>query len=111
MSEEKFTRGDWVVMDKSELGKNETNNIVRMESKKKNRYNAVPYACIGGFPDENAKEEIEANTHLIAAAPEMYWLLADVSKSIDHCGDEIDVDFIKNSIDKLLAKARGYHEP
>ncbi len=48
-----------------------------------------------------------ANAHLIAAAPDMYLLLADISKSIDHCGDEIDTDFVMSSIDKLLSKARG----
>jgi hypothetical protein len=45
--------------------------------------------------------------YLIAKAPAMYRMLADISKSIDHCGDEVDVDFMKVSIDKLLAEARG----
>ncbi len=48
-----------------------------------------------------------ANANLIAAAPEMYRLLVDISKSIDHCGDEIDTDFMRSSIEKLLTKARG----
>ncbi len=112
MSEEKFTQGKWVVKDKSELGKNETNNIVIMESKKKNRYNAVPYACIGGFPDENAKEEIEANAYLIAAAPQMYRMLS-ILKEINapqeyFTDDELDA---LAAVDHLLAKALGDHEP
>jgi len=90
MTKEKFTQGEWSVLDKSELGKNETNNIVRMESKKKNRYNTVPYACIGGFPDENAKEEIEANTHLISAAPEMYRMLESLKKELWQMIDEVN---------------------
>jgi hypothetical protein len=52
-------------------------------------------------------EGFKANLALLKSAPKMYRMLADISKSIDHCGDEVDVDFMKDSIDKLLSEARG----
>ena len=65
----------------------------------------------GEVPDDEEKSEIEteqlANAYSLKVAPKMYRMLADISKSIDYCGDEVDVDFMKVSIDKLIAEARG----
>ena len=106
MSQEKFTKGNWEVMPATRMGHNEViSHIVRMESNKRNKYSAIPYACIGGFPDEKAKEEIEANTHLIAAAPQMYRMLETLMNRYPNS------PHIQDPIIKLLAKARGENEP
>jgi thiamine monophosphate synthase len=85
-----------------------------LKSPVKNKYDAVPYVVIGGFPDENAKEEIEANAHLIAAAPKMYRMLQDQSeimKTLDEwTHPNIELDAVKADIDLLLAEARGEND-
>ena len=89
MSNEKFTQGDWKVDKKGDIKASDGFLIAET------------------WTGDAVGDEDLANNNLIAAAPEMYLLLADIAKSIDHCGGEIDVDFMKVSIDKILAKARG----
>ncbi len=102
MSIEKFTQGDWVVVEKEANG---VAHIVRMNTPNLNRYDARPYAALGGFPDENAKKEIEANAHLIAAAPDMYHMLMMLQDD-----DSISDPSIDKEVIKLLAKARGEND-
>lgn len=93
----KFTQGEWEVLTNRPA--KEINNIVRMNRAIKNKYDAVPYICIGGFPDTDPKEEIEANAHLIASAPSMYKALLALSK-----GEGLEPG---TTIEKILLKARG----
>ena len=101
----KFTSGKWEVLIKSP-GK-DIDNIVRMNRVTKNKYDAVPYACIGGFPDTDPKEEIEANAHLIAAAPDMYALLDELSAFLSFKVKDDTLKGLKLNVDTLLSKARG----
>lgn len=58
---------------------------------------------------EPGSDEQIANSHLIAAAPEMYEMIVDLRHAISMAGINHPVDNVEvlNSIDKLLAKARG----
>jgi len=88
----KFTKGEWEVLTNSPA--KEINNIVRINRATKNKYDAVPYVCIGGFPDTDPKEEIEANAHLIAAAPDMYAMKVEtdaLTKALSKLGFNADV--------------------
>lgn len=79
----KFTKGKWVVEDGKTVLCN--GHKVAYVSSGDN----IPYF-----------ENIKANAHLIAAAPEMYKFLDDLAN-----GRGTDYP-----IEKLLAKARGEHE-
>lgn len=107
---EKFTNGEWQVV-KNEI--NDVAHIVRMNTPNLNKYDARPYAALGGFPDENAKEEIEANAHLIAASKKLFYKLHEMEIFMEQM-HEADPDWtIKESqlhhkeITALLAEARG----
>ena len=117
MSDTNFTPGKWIVKDKrSEGGK--VNNIVVMKgATRKNNYGAIPYVAIGGFPNHDQDDgivEIEADAHLIAAAPDMYKALEDLLEryvGLVECGDcgnwdaEQEEEVIASR--KALAKACG----
>lgn len=106
MSNTKFTKGEWVVINK-EPGKYEketVNNCVKMVDSAKTKYDANVYCVLGGFDRETQKDEIESNAHLIAAAPEMYEILSSIVNQIESADlNGIDTHPIKS----LLAKARG----
>lgn len=98
----KFTKGPWVAVDRGawfEIDSADGENV----------------ANSGGFdPDHtgfNFCDELAANSHLIAAAPEMYELLEKQSELMDFLDEQthpnIELDAVKHEIDKLLAKARG----
>ena len=103
MSEAKFTKGDWVVINKEPrmLDQNPINNSIKMPSSQKTKYGACMYAAIGGFSIETQRVEVEANAHLIAVAPEMYKALIQIQQE-----GGLSVARHK-SISRLLAKARG----
>lgn len=84
MSEAKFTKGEWVVTD---TYSNYIYDVVR----------------IGNF---DMKVKSEANAHLIAAAPEMYEMLDEVSHVLGHELNPTNKSYIK-AIKELLTKARG----
>lgn len=110
MTKEKFTKGEWVAdirvgccavyaqesRDEWEQGlHNDDRNIF---------YANYQNVTVKG----DTKESIEAtaNAHLIAAAPEMYQALKDITKLKINDDCKINIKAIK----KLLAKARGEHE-
>lgn len=88
----KFTKGDWIVED----GKAVLCNGHKVAYV--NSGDNIPYF-----------ENIKANAHLIAAAPEMYEALEQVMKTLSSDGFGC-FDNTCAEIGKLLAKARGEHE-
>ena len=85
MSKAKFTKGEWSIKE------------------------AAPLTCAWTFDFEKMNlgvsienEEFEANTSLIASAPEMY----DILHSIENDDDKIP-PFLWDKIQAVLSKARG----
>jgi hypothetical protein len=66
---------------------------------------AVVYTPKGGF-DISGLPDCISNASLIACAPEMYELLENLHVQLDFIGD----DKYKDSIEKLLSRARGEME-
>jgi len=59
------------------------------------------------WPDTNADEEIEANAHLIAAAPEMLNMLIELQESAQYWS-EYDVPVgIVDRLNAVINKAKG----
>ena len=88
MSKEKFTQGEWypccgdynvAILDEKGFAKT-----------------IISYNCDASIVDD---DEINANQHLIAAAPDMYRML----KNIEEDSSQVNVITIR----RLLAKARG----
>jgi hypothetical protein len=84
MSETKFTKGEWIASAESFVG--EKTGIIYIEG--------------GGFDISGAPDAI-ANTHLIAAAPEMYEFIKSLLV-YDMLNDADTTEALE-----LLAKARG----
>ena len=84
MSEAKFTKGDWSIKETAPLACAWTFDFEKMNL---------------GFSIE--KDEFDANTSLIAAAPELYEMLASLLRH------EIESVDTHNRVVDLLAKARG----
>ena len=59
------------------------------------------------FPIDGNDNEAEATTHLLAAAPEMYDMLAFILEFVAHGGNEGDRECYAEAIVKILRKARG----
>jgi hypothetical protein len=102
MNNTKFTKGEWKVVDATKIG--EQLLFVHVEG-------AGVVCRLTKVADTNiplSKGDI-ANAHLIAAAPEMYRVLSEVSELAD--GDMgFATDWLLNNTDdliSLLAKARG----
>lgn len=86
MTKEKFSKGGWVIDERiSGVIENEDGVICDVWS---------------GTHD----------AHLIAAAPEMYDALQEISAFASFKPDNKELQLIKIDIEKLLAKARGEHE-
>lgn len=99
MSEAKFTKGPWTCHRNTsfwEFGCDERGQLGDVC--------ASAFTPEGRAPD--AEETMEANAHLIAAAPELYVALEALIKECDMCGhpDEPEAVEIARS---ALAKARG----
>ena len=102
---EKFTGGEWSISDINTENYGYSATIVSKDQMTTiAELKATTTSMVDWLPNT---EGFRANLVLLKSAPKMYWLLVDISKSIDHCGDEIDVDFMKASINKLIAEARG----
>ncbi len=106
MSEAKFTKGPWVVYlpEDNHGSQNYDEIVIGMDS-----YNSSPmefYTChraiIEGYDDDG---EAEANAHLIAAAPELYGMLATAANIL--AGDDAISEVSADDIKSLLSKARG----
>lgn len=93
MSKEKFTQGEWKVM----------NQTGRLD------YSYMVYT--GDECARTSEVESKANADLIAAAPDMYSKLKDLSKLMamldPYTPDLMELDCVTSEIDELLAKARG----
>ena len=86
---EKFTKGEWVV--ERHVGavyvSSERGDVIAKKSTE--------------YANKGFVNEVEANAHLIAAAPEMYELLSCILERFEPY-DEASIE-----IKKVLAKARG----
>jgi len=89
MSDTKFTKGEWFISDST------TNKDISIWSSESNCITSINY----GFWDENHQDELKANAHLIAAAPDMYKALEALSK-----GEGLQPG---TTIESILIKARG----
>ena len=83
MSEAKFTKGPWIAQTHGGEVKH-----------------AVIYLNGGGFDISRCPDSV-ANAHLIAAAPEMYFLLEKLRAHYNFS------EYCEKEIDDTLAKARG----
>ena len=94
MSEPKFTKGEWSLFNGKDVGVIDTS-----DTQSYGMVNVVVYIELYDFP----KEEVNANAHLIAAAPEIYSMLVQLQT-------EGGLGIARHrQIDRLLAKARGEH--
>ena len=60
------------------------------------------------FPIDDNDNEAEATTHLLAAAPEMYDMLAFILEFVENGGNEGEIrECYAEAIAKILRKARG----
>lgn len=105
----KFTKGEWIVYDKTMLWGNIRDDelIIGMDSYNKDY---ADHYCSHKLIIDSNDEESRANAHLIAAAPEMYRelevardMLNNLFKNIGSLGCRSEA----NRIDLLLAEARG----
>ena len=103
----KFTKGEWIVEDDgrrysiwSKYGENDEKVIDEQ---------------LYSYPNKEYSQELKANAHLMATAPDMY---AEIQSDIEELEDKLldvskvsgDYDFIVGRIkhkESLLAKARG----
>ena len=96
MGEAKFTKGEWVSHDK------------RPYCNGFSIFAGSQYVAFVG--DSDNVTECETNAHLIAAAPEMYEMLSSLRDGIENVIESEGwyfEDATLDSIDSLLAKARG----
>lgn len=95
---EKFTPGEWEVKSR----------YTEWESTEKKIYSTQVIAPAAGYiissidtKDEKLLEMIQANAHLIAAAPEMYECVCDALTDLDM------PEGMRNHFEAVLRKARG----
>lgn len=105
MSKEKFTKGQWKTDEDSSF------SVYELNVYGTNKWCTTLQATGKG---KATREELEANTHLIAAAPEMYYVLKELTSLFEVLKEKIQVEgysesfvSIKDSIELLLARARG----
>lgn len=103
MTKEKFTKREWVVFTEDES----EHYLTTIDCGGMMTIPVITSAIDLSFCDG---EERKANAHLIAAAPEMYELLLEISVFSSFKPDNKELQLIKVDIEKLLAKARGEHE-
>ena len=84
----KFTKGEWAIVDS-------TNKSLSIWASTSECITAINY----DFWDEKYQDELKANAHLIAAAPDMYKALEALSK-----GEGLQPG---TTIESILLKARG----
>lgn len=115
MSETKFTKGEWFTKDGSEFGGIKSVMVfyphgfltsakfIKIDESQKDGESWLDMRLRTDVDRKNAAIESNANMHLIAAAPEMYKMLEDLSSQLT----DINAHGHVNEVDKLLAKARG----
>lgn len=97
MSKEKFTQGEWLIgYDNDHVGEYINVGMAQL-------YN--------NYHDKEQAAQNAHDAHLIAAAPDMYRKLKDLSKLMamldPYTPDLMELDCVTSEIDGLLAKARG----
>jgi len=95
MTEPKFTPGPWFIKP--------MHSIVRKRENETDPWKRQYPFCVATMVEGDSKVK-EANANLIAAAPEMYALLADIAKNYQCMPNPATVE---SRINTLLAKARG----
>lgn len=105
MTKEKFTKGEWKTDEDSSF------SVYELSVYGTNKWCTTLQAAGKG---KATREELEANTYLIAAAPEMYGTLKKLVSLFDLLSEKIQVDgynkgfvAVKDDLETLLAKARG----
>jgi len=89
MSEAEFTKGEWIVLDGA--------FVYALNDDGVNQFDLT----IQGHGDKGASDnELQANAHLIAAAPELYDFIEDLSQNSEDVTQ-------REEAKRLLAKARG----
>jgi hypothetical protein len=96
MSEVKFTKNNWEIAEGG----------VFVYALNESGVNAFSLLLEGNAKKGADLEELKANAHLIAAAPEMYEMLEDAAHALSHELTENNKAHIE-AIRQLLAKARG----
>ena len=97
---EKFTPGEWVV-EEHELAVGNYAMVgfrIRTDSK---------IICAAQSNELKNKPEMQANAHLIAAAPEMYALLSIMVSPTIMMSENLRNDELRTAIEAVLKKARG----
>ncbi len=86
--ETKFTKGEWIVEN------NGTSYSVWVEygSNYDNIINEQYYS----FPNKEYSDELLANVHLIAAAPEMYAMIESLSRELELAITKINITAMRN---------------
>lgn len=98
---EKFTPAPWIYMDGDSF---EKDTVITTESRIDSCI--VPICEMDVYFDGDLGAEQEANAALIAAAPEMYSMLDEISDGLLDAGGSGNYALAKR-IEQLLAKARG----
>lgn len=120
---ENFTPGEWKIEEPvkdDEPRFNDGYNYRIWGGDKKHRHSLALVLCNGRPGDTDYPQhcfaESKANTHLIAAAPEMYNKLKEVKEFITEFNQSLTaihphfrkkMDKLENNITELLKKARG----
>lgn len=105
MSKAKFTKGEWLGFKD---GKWQSDYVNDYTLDGDNNPSWVQVTCDGQAVAivPNHGNTLDANAHLIAAAPEMYEMLDEVLNVLGHELNPTNKSYIK-AIKELLAKARG----
>lgn len=99
MSEAKFTKGGWsICIDCWADGHVSIDGF---------EHSAIA-VVVSEMDDGSKKEELSANAHLIAAAPEMYEAMQEFVDRVE-CGEVRSVKTY-SKFKAILAKARGEHD-
>lgn len=104
MSEAKFTKGEWFIEKDANW-----NDDYWAISVKRNYDDSIHHCfaeVVYKMEHEDSNPELEANAHLIAAAPEMYAML---EKVLTEYKEMFGMSQEVKDIEQLLAKARGEH--
>ena len=100
MSDTNFTKGEWSIIDS-------TGKSLSVWASESECITTINY----NFWDEKYQSELKANAHLIAATPDMYAMLGELSEMVDKLNEGFNADHkaIELSIraESLLKKARG----
>ena len=97
----KFTKGDWIVYDRTMGWGNIRGEELVIGMGSYNEDYTYHY-CSHKITIESDEDEARANAHLIAAAPDMYEMLEMLVN-----GDSINDHSIEKEVKALLTKARG----